>query len=139
MNLLVPKYLQGMVQLGDSSNVLLYNVLVVLIKVNLWIGLCKISISICALGEIGFDFPWYKEIHILQDNTLRKLAVIILLLEQHEPLVLIRGLSKIGTLYLAALPGNTFPCKTVLTMEDPFSTFFCGVCLNPFPLNLTLT
>lgn len=138
MNLLVPKYLQGKVQLGDSSNILLYNVLVVLIKVNFWIGFCKISISICALGEIGFDFPWYTKIHILQDNTLRKLAVIILLLEQHEPLVLIKGLSKIGTLYLAALPGNTSPCKTVLTLEDPFSTLFCGVCLNPFPLNLTL-
>lgn len=53
MKFFVPKYLQGMIQLGDSSNVFLNAVLVVHIKVNLWIGLCKISISICALGEIA--------------------------------------------------------------------------------------
>lgn len=86
------------------------------------------------LKKQDFDFPRYKEIHILQENTLCKLAVVILLLEQHEPLVLIRGLSKIGKLYLATLPGNTFTCKTAL--EDPVRSSFCAVCLNPFLLSI---
>lgn len=87
------------------------------------------------LKKQDFDFPRYKKIHILQENTLWKLADIILLLEQHEPLVLIWGFSKVGTLYLATLPGNTFPYETVL--EDPLRSSFGGVCLNLFPLSIT--
>ena len=86
------------------------------------------------LEEQVFDFPRHKKIHILQENTLCKLAVVICLLEQHEPLVLISTLSKIGPLYLAALPGNTFPYKTVL--EDAVRSSFCGVYLNPFLLSI---
>lgn len=47
------------------------------------------------------------EILIIQENTLGKLAVVLRLLEQHEPLVLIRGLSKTGIPCL----GAHFPTK----------------------------
>lgn len=83
------------------------------------------------LEKWDFDFPRHKETHILQENTLCKLAVVILLLEQHEPPVLIRG-----TLCLATSCGNTFSYKTAL--EDPVRSSFCAVRLNRFLLSITL-
>lgn len=47
----MPTYLQGMVQLHDSSNMLAYQVLLVLMKVNLLIRPCIISVIIYVLGE----------------------------------------------------------------------------------------
>lgn len=79
-------YRQGMVQLHDSSNVLICKVFLELINVDLLIAPCMISVFMY-LEKRDLDFPRYKEIHVIQDNTLCNLAA-ILLLEQHEPLVL---------------------------------------------------
>lgn len=109
----MPTYLQRMVQLHDSSNLLVYKVLLEFINVDLLIAPWMIS-TFMYLEKRNFDFPRYKKINIIQENVLCNLAAVILLLEQHKPLVLIRGLSKTGPPYFGILPENTFSYKTLL-------------------------
>lgn len=109
----IPTYLQSMVQLHDSSNLLVSKVFLELTNVDLLVALWMIS-AFMYLEKRDFHFPRYKKIHIIRENTLCNLAVVILLLEQHKSLVLIRGLSKIDPPYLGKLPENTFSYKTLL-------------------------
>lgn len=113
MMFFMPTYLQNMVQFHDSSNLWVYKVFIELINVDLLVTSWMIS-AFMYLEKRDFDFPRYKKIHIIQENTLCNLAVVILLLEQQKPLVLIRGLSKIGPPYLGKFPENTFFYKTLL-------------------------
>lgn len=106
----MPTYLQSMGQLHDSSNLLVYKVFLELINVDLLTA----PSAFMYLEKRGFDFPRYKKIDIIQENILCNLAVVILLLEQHKPLVLIGRLSKIGPPYLGTLPENSFSYKTLL-------------------------
>lgn len=101
-----------MVQLHNSFNLLVYKVLLEFTKVDLLIAPWMIS-TFMYLEKRDFDFPRYKKIHIIQENILYNLAVVILLQEQHKPLVLIRGLCKIGPPYFGTLPENTFSYKTL--------------------------
>lgn len=109
----MPTYLQSMGQLHDSYNLLVCKVFVELINVDLLTAPWMNS-AFMYLEKRGFDFPRYKKIDIIQENILCNLAVVILLLEQHKPLVLIRGLRKIGSPYVGTLPENSFSYKTLL-------------------------
>lgn len=86
MMFFMPTYLQSMVQLHNSSNLLVYQVLLEFINVDLLIAPWMIS-TFMYLEKRDFDFPRYKKIHIIQENILCNLAVVILLLEQHKALV----------------------------------------------------
>lgn len=64
----MPTYLQSMVQLHNSSNLLVYQVLLEFINVDLLIAPWMIS-TFMYLEKRDFDFPRYKKIHIIQETS----------------------------------------------------------------------